>query len=151
MRPSSPLSECRSAAAKAAEVLALTGARGLMIGRAAIRNPWIFRQIRQQRRGEPVFQPRGHEVLDYVRTLYATTSVPGRNPGQQVQKMKKYVNFLALGVEPTGRFLHDIRRVSTEADFFRICAAHLAHDDLMPLDPFPIAFHENDALAGEHA
>ena len=137
-------------ATKAAEVLALTGARGLMIGRAAIRNPWIFQQIRQQRRGEPVFQPRGHEVLDYVRALYDTTSVPGRNPNQQVQKMKKYVNFLALGVEPTGRFLHDIRRVSTEADFFRVCAEHLDHGELMPLEPFPVVLQENDVLAGEH-
>ena len=138
-------------ASKAAKVLAQTGARGLMIGRAAIRNPWIFQQIRQQRRGEPIFQPRGYEVLEYVRALYATTSVPGCHENQQVQKMKKYVNFLALGVEPTGRFLHDIRRVGTEADFFRLCAEHLAHDELMPLDPFPIAFRENDALAGEHA
>ena len=64
-------------ATKAAEDLALTGARGLMIGRAAIRNPWIFQQIRQQRRGEPVFQPRGHEVLDYVRALYDTTPCRG--------------------------------------------------------------------------
>lgn len=31
---------------KAADVLAHTGAHGLMIGRGAIRNPWIFRQIR---------------------------------------------------------------------------------------------------------
>ena len=138
-------------ATKAAEVLALTGARGLMIGRAAIRNPWIFQQIRQQRRGEPVFQPRGHEVLDYVRALYDTTSVLGRNPNQQVQKMKKYVNFLALGVEPTGRFLHDIRRVSTEADFFRVCAEHLDHSEQMPLEPFPVVLQENDVLAGEHA
>src|SRR2546425_3335959 len=33
-------------AEKAAEVLAVTGAHGLMIGRGAIRNPWLFRQIR---------------------------------------------------------------------------------------------------------
>ena len=26
-----------------------------MIGRGAIRNPWLFEQIRQQRRGEPLF------------------------------------------------------------------------------------------------
>ena len=40
---------------KADEVLALTGARGLMIGRGVIRNPWLFRQIREHRRGEPFF------------------------------------------------------------------------------------------------
>src|SRR5437868_6881390 len=41
-------------AQKAVEVLDFTGARGLMIGRGAIRNPWIFHQIGQHRRGEAV-------------------------------------------------------------------------------------------------
>src|ERR1041385_6484148 len=53
-------------AAKAAEVLKITGARGLMIGRGAIRNPWLFHQIRQRQRGENLFVPRGCDVLDYV-------------------------------------------------------------------------------------
>src|ERR1041385_175004 len=56
-------------AAKAAEVLRLPAARGLMIGRGAIRNPWLFHQIRQQRRGETTFVPRGLDVLAYVRAL----------------------------------------------------------------------------------
>jgi tRNA-dihydrouridine synthase B len=55
----------------------------------------------------------------------------------QVQKMKKYLNFIGLGVEPTGQFLHQIRRVSTKADFFRVCEEFLDHDRLMPLEPFP--------------
>ena len=38
-----------SSAESAEEVLRLTGARGLMIGRAAIRNPWIFEHNRQSR------------------------------------------------------------------------------------------------------
>jgi hypothetical protein len=41
-----------------------------------------------------------------------------------------------VGVEPTGRFLHDIRRVMTRADFFRVCEEHLDHDQPMPLEPF---------------
>ena len=40
-------------AQKAEEVLKITGARGLMIGRGVIRNPWLFRQIRQHLRGKP--------------------------------------------------------------------------------------------------
>src|SRR5208282_6874854 len=38
-------------ARNAAEILKITGARGLMIGRGAIRNPWLFHQIRQYQRG----------------------------------------------------------------------------------------------------
>ena len=136
---------------KADEVLALTGARGLMIGRAAIRNPWLFQQIRQHRTGASVFQPTGRDVLDYIRELYDATRVPDTNEKLQVQNMKKYLNFVGLGVDPAGRFLHEIRRVATATEFFAICTAHLSHDDPMPLEPFAIAFAKDDQLAGEHA
>ena len=63
-------------ARNAAEILKITGARGLMIGRGAIRNPWLFRQIREHQRGEAVFIPRGFEVLEYVRALYETACSP---------------------------------------------------------------------------
>src|SRR5205814_5272853 len=39
-------------AQNARAILKATGARGLMIGRGAIRNPWLFHQARQQLRGE---------------------------------------------------------------------------------------------------
>ena len=137
---------------KADEVLALTKARGLMIGRAAIRNPWIFQQIRQHRAGERIRQPCGREVLEYVRALYAATFLPHVTEKQQVQNMKKYLGFIGLGVEPTGRFLHEIRRATAEVEFFAICADHLSHDDPMPLEPFAIAFAKpGDVLAGDHA
>jgi tRNA-dihydrouridine synthase len=137
-------------AGKAHEVLGLTGARGLMIGRGAIRNPWLFHQIRQRRRGETEFVPRGHEVLAYVRALYEAVCSPGVRESAQVQKMKKYMNYLGLGVEPTGKLLHDIRRVTTHADFFRVCEAFLEHDRAMPLEPFALDLKETDVLAGEH-
>ncbi|MEO6739391.1 MAG: tRNA-dihydrouridine synthase family protein, partial [Chthoniobacteraceae bacterium] len=64
-------------AAKAADVLALTGARGLMIGRGAIRNPWLFEQIRQHQRGEEITLPTGRDVLGYIGALYESACTPG--------------------------------------------------------------------------
>jgi nifR3 family TIM-barrel protein len=121
----------------AAEVLRITGARGLMIGRGAIRNPWLFEQIRQQRRGKPLFLPSGREVLNYVRALYEAVCSPDVKESAQVMKMKKYLNFLGMGVEPTGQFLHQIRRVSTKVDFSRVCEEFLDHNRPMPLETFP--------------
>lgn len=137
-------------ARRAEEVLSLTGARGLMIGRGAIRNPWIFHQFRQHRRGEPLFVPRGHDVLAYVRALYEAVCSPAVREVAQVQKMKKYMNYLGVGVEPTAQFLHRIRRVSTKSDFFAACADFLEHDQPMPLEPFRLNLHQADLLAGEH-
>ena len=99
-----------------------------MIGRGAIRNPWIFRQIREQRRGTPVFRPIGHDVLAYIHALYEAVSTPGIRESAQINNMKKYLNFIGLGVEPTGEFLD--------------------HGDPMPLEPFTIAFNSKDVMAG---
>ncbi len=136
--------------AKAAEVLRLTGARGLMIGRGAIRNPWLFTQIRQHQRGEPLFVPRGRDVLEYVRALYDAVRTPGVRELAQVHKMKKYLNFVGLGVDAEGRFLHQIRRVDAREEFFRVCEEFMGHDRPMPLEPFQLALKETDVLAGEH-
>lgn len=135
---------------KAAAVLRLTGARGVMVGRAAIRNPWLFEQIRRHQRGESYFIPRGRDVLEYVEALYEASSAELARESAQVQRMKKYMNYLGLGVEPTGRFLHAIRRVTTRAEFFRLCREFLDHDQPMPLEPFPLKLHAADVLAGEH-
>ena len=86
-------------AQNASEILKITGARGLMIGRGAIRNPWLFHQIRQHQRGETIFVPRGFEVLAYVQALYDAVCSPDVRESAQVQKMKKYMNYLGLGVE----------------------------------------------------
>lgn len=113
-----------------------TGVRGLMIGRGAIRNPWIFQQIRQHFAGETVWLPTGQDMLAYLDDLYHAVTQPNVNELAQVQKMKKYLGFVGVGVEPTGQFLHEIRRVTTKADFFATCRKYLDHDSPMPLTPF---------------
>lgn len=136
--------------AKAAEVLLHTGARGLMIGRGAIRNPWLFRQIRHYQATGRFDLPTGRDVLRYLQTLYQAVQPPGLHERRHVTKMKKYLNYIALGVEPTGQFLNAIRRVSSEAEFFGVCAEHLDHDRALPLEPFRLELHPRDVLAGAH-
>ena len=133
---------------KGGEVLALTGARGLMIGRGVIRNPWLFRQIREKRRGAPLFCPTGRDVFEYVHALYEAVSMPGIRESAQINNMKKYMNFIGLGVEPSGDFLHQIRRATTRTEFFALCREFLDHDEPMPLEPFPIALKPTDVMAG---
>jgi len=112
----------------ALEILATTGASGLMIGRGAIRNPWMFSQIRSAVKGEKFIEPNGRDVLDYIRKLYNAVITPRVSEEAQVHRMKKYLNFIGTGVGDGGTFLHAIRRVSTRVEFFAICEAHLDHD-----------------------
>jgi hypothetical protein len=60
------------------------------------------------------------------------------------------MNYLGLGVDPAGQFLHEIRRVTSEAEFFRVCTRHLDHSDPMPLEPFDLALKPGDVMAGAH-
>jgi len=135
-------------AAQAQQVLDMTGARGLMIGRGAIRNPWLFDQYRQYHRGEPVTFPTGRDVLDYIRALYKETCHPAAGEVSQVQHMKRFMNYLGLGVDPEGKFLHEIRRVQTRAGFFAVCERFLDHDSPMPLEPFALNLHDRDVVGG---
>jgi tRNA-dihydrouridine synthase len=137
-------------AAKAQAVLGDTGAAGLMIGRGAIRNPWIFHQIRQTQNGETPFIPKGYDVLQYLRDLFETVRPPSLRERSHVQKMKKYFNYIAIGIEPTGDFLHRIRRVTTEDELFTVCEEYLDHDQTMALEPFDLNLKPRDVLAGEH-
>jgi hypothetical protein len=47
--------------------------------------------------------------------------------------MKKFLNYLGEGVPAP--FLHQIRRSQTAAEFDRICAEFLDHDQPMVLEP----------------
>jgi tRNA-dihydrouridine synthase B len=120
-------------AAQAKQLLAETGVRGLMIGRGAIRNPWLFEQIRAELRGEPVKIPTGRELLAYIHELWDNEITPGVKEAAQVQRMKKFTNFIGEGIGE--KFLHDIRRVDTTANFWRVCEEHLDHERPMPLIP----------------
>jgi nifR3 family TIM-barrel protein len=57
----------------ALRMLAATGCAGVMIGRAATRNPWIFRQIEARLSGgrvpEPTLEDRRRLILDHFRTV----------------------------------------------------------------------------------
>ena len=118
-------------AAQAKELLAQTGVRGLMIGRGAIRNPWLFDQIRAELRGQLVKLPTGRDVLNYIRELWDNEITPGVRESAQVQRMKKFMNFIGEGISE--RFLFEIRRATTAADFWRICSSFLENSEAMPL------------------
>jgi tRNA-dihydrouridine synthase len=124
-------------AAQAQALVRDTGVRGLMIGRGAIRNPWLFDQIRAQFRGEEIKLPSGRDVLNYIRELWENEITPGVKESSQVMRMKKFMNFIGDGVDE--KFLHEIRRVETTADFFRVCENYFDHDELMTLEPFQSA------------
>ena len=110
-----------TSAEKAAWVHRTTGCHGVMVGRSAIRNPWIFRQIREHSSGRQVFIPMLSDVRQYIDDLWSTLDNPVVPERHRLNRMKKFLNFVGQGVDPEGAFLHKMRRATKVSDFFAIC------------------------------
>ncbi len=128
-----------TSAAAAAAVLAQTGAAGVMIGRAAIRNPWLFQQTRQYLSGQPVAIVTLAAVRDYIDRLRFTMNVPTIPERARVNHLKMYLNYIGQGVDATGAFLTEMRHARTEAELFGTCDRHLLREPDQPFasEPYP--------------
>ncbi|MGE9290158.1 MAG: tRNA dihydrouridine synthase [Puniceicoccales bacterium] len=122
-------------------IMAETGCHGAMIGRGAIRNPWIFRQIRDRSKGRPVFQPTLLDVRDYIEKLNRAKFHPNVGDRYRIAHLKRYLIFIGEGIDPDGNFLFEARRVKDEAELFRLCDRHLVDggngEKFFSDEPFP--------------
>ncbi len=114
---------------------AQTNAAGLMIGRGAIRNPWIFSQLQTAFVSGEIVQPTYQDLWAYVLELYdeIARETPKFVPLAHVQRMKKTLSYISHGLE--GEFEHDMRRMKTPEDFQSICRKHLDHPTPLPAKP----------------
>lgn len=115
-----------------------TGCDAVMIGRPALRNPWIFRQISERIRGVEPFRPSGADVVEAFDALierYLASRTGGkRGP---VGRIKEWITFLGRAVLDEGAWRHDALRL-TELDEIRaLTRARLAHlgPDALDLGP----------------
>jgi len=114
-----------TSAASASAVLSQTGAAGVMIGRAAIRNPWIFQQIRQHLTAQPVSIVTLAEVRDYIERLRQTTTALTIPERARVSYLKMYLNYIAQSVDAAGAFLREMRFAQTETELAAVCDSYL--------------------------
>ncbi len=126
-----------TSAQSAVRIVQHTGAAGVMIGRHAIRNPWIFAQCRQAFAGISITTNTLEDVDGYVRRLFEATKLPGIPELAHVNRMKKFLNFVGQGVDPYGAFLHDMRRSQSAAELFSVCDQHLINHAKKPFASEP--------------
>jgi tRNA-dihydrouridine synthase len=112
--------------ASARRIVGITGARGLMIGRGAIRNPWLFAQIREAWTGGEIrTRPTLPDLRRYLEALYEETRAPWLRESAHVGKMKKYLTYIAPGIGEDNAFWKEIRPTLTLRDLFAVCDRHL--------------------------
>lgn len=115
--------------------LARTGCAGLMIGRGAIRNPWIFDHLRAAFAGNARLPVLRRDLFRYARELYDETARETRafHPCHHVQRMKRTMVYISQGIDPD--FEHRIRRAQTPDDFHSACLDHLDNELPVPETP----------------
>lgn len=113
---------------KAQEVLDKTGASGVMMGRHAIRNPWIFRQYHEYQTGKIPFQPTHQDVRKYVDDLHHSMLYKGLPEKNHIGSLKKFLNFVGLSIDREGIFLKAMRRAQTQQELFQICDQYMLND-----------------------
>lgn len=112
-----------------------TQAAGLMIGRGAIRNPWIFNQIRDASSGKTPQTITQAHLLEYIMRLYQEIASQHStfDEPKHIQHMKKYLVYIVQGLD--AEFEHTIRRVTTAEAFHSTCQKFLDTDAPVPILP----------------
>lgn len=75
-----------------------TGVDGLMIGRGAIKNPWIFQQLSRQLRGEPAPEVDPRERRDVLVGYYHAMREEFRTDHGALGRFKKIANYFTHGL-----------------------------------------------------
>jgi nifR3 family TIM-barrel protein len=124
-------------ASQAIAVLEQTKAAGVMIGRWAIGNPWIFQQIRQAQKGEALVVPTLGAVREYIDRLWQN---PGDVPERaRVGYLKMFLNYVAPNVDAQGLFQRAMRQAQSAPELFAACDLALLREPELPLalTPYP--------------
>jgi tRNA-dihydrouridine synthase B len=109
---------------RAREVLDYTAADGLMLGRGAQGNPWIFREFNHYlRTGEILPPPTPHAVhtvmCDHLHRLH---DFYGEAHGVRVAR--KHIGWYLKGRTTSGHVLYDLMRVHTAKEQFQLLEQH---------------------------
>jgi len=128
----------------AADVLRMereTGCDAVMLGRGALRNPWIFAQAAALRQGRTPRTPDGADVVHYLeRAAAAYTEVFPHRPGLVTGRLKELVRYLGRAVSDDGAFLHEALRTPDTSALLQVAARRLG----------PLGAEELDLTADGH-
>jgi len=76
-----------------------TGCDAVMLGRPALRNPWIFRQLSQLLAGHEPFQPTGSDLVQHLKRLSFGLASRLREPDQTpLGPLKEQVRYLCRAI-----------------------------------------------------
>jgi nifR3 family TIM-barrel protein len=107
-----------------------SGVDGVMIGRGAMSNPWIFLQIRQLRAGLPAYQPTPADKYELL-VRYTEMCLEAMVERQAIGKLKQLIGQFAVGLPGSAKLRADVHRSQSVAEAYahleRFFTPHLEH------------------------
>jgi nifR3 family TIM-barrel protein len=98
-------------------LVAETGCDGVMIGRATMKNPWIFRQIADRMAGRPAREATLEERRDLMLAHFDAIEAAAHDPKEALHKLRTMTGWYTSGL-PHGRALRiRISELATPTDF----------------------------------
>jgi len=112
-----------------------TGCDAVMVGRGALRNPWIFAQAAALRDGRAPPAPGGADVVGYLeRAAAAYAGVFPDRPRLVTGRVKELVRYLGRAVPDGGAFLHEALRTPDTSALLRVATRRLGRRGAEDLD-----------------
>ncbi len=104
-----------------------SGVDGLVVGRGALGNPWIFRQLREALAGEPIYEPSLREKIETALRHY--DMLLGWKPEHvAVSEMRKHIGWYLHGVRGAAQLRDRINRMERPEEV-RQALLNLAEED----------------------
>ena len=98
---------------KAAQLLEETGCDGIMIGRAAQGNPWIFREINHRMRTKEFLpRPSTEEIVEMI-LRHARMQVEYKGEYTGIREMRKHVAWYTQGLPHSSSLRREVNQVET--------------------------------------
>ena len=105
---------------KALEMLEFTGCDAVMIGRAAIGNPWIFKECQEYiENGKVIPKPTNKEKLDMIRYHYNLLK-EDKNPKLALLEIRTHALAYLKGMPESKIYKDLICKTKTEAEFLQV-------------------------------
>ena len=92
---------------------------GVMIGRGALGNPWIFREIRAALNGEPVPEVTLRERDGMIRRHYAMM-LETRTENIAIREMRKHIGWYLHGMRGSAKIRNEINRCGDAGEVFAL-------------------------------
>ncbi len=132
-------------AADALRMRAETGCDGVMIGRPAIRNPWIFAQIADLEAGREPFRPNGEDLVVFLEHT-AAEYLPVFS-GRTLGMLKEMVRYCARGIADDRLTVRELLRSATLEALLSEARRRMAHLSCDAIDLGPSGTRESSGFA----